>query len=71
MAALKPQCIHRWQLESPQGLTVEGVCAHCGRRRAFPAQTPWREITPEQRAQRRAIRRQSEELETTNATLRQ
>lgn len=60
-------CVHRWRLESPAGDKVPGVCAYCGSARSFPSEHNWREPTPEERAQRRAIRLQFE-LELTDAT---
>lgn len=54
-------CVHHWMLETPKGKTVAGTCAHCGGVRSFPSEHNWREPTPEERAQRRAIRLQSEQ----------
>jgi hypothetical protein len=30
------ECIHHWQLPSPNGSTVHGICKHCGAERDFP-----------------------------------
>lgn len=66
-AEVPDTCVHRWRLGAPQGKTVAGTCAYCGRTRSFPSEHNWREPTPEERSQRRAIRLQSEQ-ELTDAT---
>ena len=32
-----PDSAHRWRLETPNGPTVLGVCAHCHAEHAFPS----------------------------------